>query len=342
MRISQVKKFYFLKPNAEEVELTVPTNINQSLVRLINPSEYSLKIMTTNRPISEAEYAAIQIKGGETVGHLIPCQAILSEHNPNITEAVYCAYTIIAAHLICEKSRQADYSLAHPDHAGATGPSTVFPENGYYLISWDRKIPNAASFVQDYSLFFAGKGLLFSPKQAPLTLFPIQYDGTQTKLKLRATEDLPSYVATILTELFPFTENPFLRFFYIYQVIEHLMALDLNKQVDKLRAALGSGAVLSATELKEVFNTFQDATREKSRIKKALQPECQDSNSAAENLLGSVSIDYGKMNFAEKIYRIRNNLFHDYQTLHGCSSHMATLCDCLYVYLLGKRISFKA
>lgn len=292
--------------------------------------------MATNRDIAESEDSAIEFNG-ETVGRLIPCQAILSNQNPNFTNKNHAAYNIIAAAIICKKSFDRDYSLLHQNFSNASTRSGILPDNLYYLIIWDKKIKLTTSLEEDFSIFFCSKGLVFSPKKVKPSALAHYFDKENKKLKLEST-NLPKHIHLIVSELFPFTENAFLRFFYLYQVIEYLMSDSINQKIEDLRRDINSQTIPSITDIKEILNNFNDASKEKSRISTVLHPNCNDTCIAAEKLLDHISIDHSKMSFAEKVYRIRNTFFHDYRRLHDCSDEIKVLGDKLFLYLLGKKL----
>ena len=91
-------------------------------------------------------------------------------------------------------------------------------------------------------------------------------------------------------------------------------------------------------ELREILEKFQDATREKARINKVLSPECPKTLVSLNALLTALKIHEPDATFAERMYRVRNTLFHDYGVLHGHGSEISSICDGLYEYLVEKKI----
>ena len=92
------------------------------------------------------------------------------------------------------------------------------------------------------------------------------------------------------------------------------------------------------TRTREILEKFQDATREKTRINAALVPECPTTAISAENLLTALNALDPDTSFAERIYRVRNILFHDYKQLHERGEQIASLCRDLFAYLVSKRL----
>ncbi|WP_146168177.1 hypothetical protein [Pseudomonas mangrovi] len=339
-RIKKLKRLCFSRPDKTTIALDIPENLSQQLINLINFADYSVHIIKANRTIAESEYSIIELESAGTVGYLIPSESILSEENPNNKNIHYAAYSLIAAAIICENSFKGNYSLAHKDHANASSAPMVFAENSFYLVTWNIKIPDHTNLPKNYAIYFASKGLTFSPDQTqPLALTaPQQLKGSP--LRIKKTKDLPDYIVTILTELIPCTENPFLRFFYIYQVIEFLMSDEFNARVQSLKIKFGATATHSVTDLKDILKDFQKATKEDSRINSVLCPACPTTGISAEKILTTLNIQHTEMTFADKIYKIRNTLFHDYQRVHPYMESMSTLSDNLFTYLIEKKMPY--
>jgi hypothetical protein len=340
LRINKFKKLCFSRPDKTVITLDIPANLSQSLIKHTNFSEYSVHILKTNRIIAESEYSIIELENAGTVGYLIPSEAILSEENPNNKDKYYAAYSLIAAAIICENSFKKDYSLTHTDHGSAITAPMVFAENSFYLVTWNKKIPDHTNFSKNYAVFFASKGLTFSQGQTqPLALTASQH-VKGTFFRIKATKGLPDYIVTILTELIPCTVNPFLRFFYIYQVIEFLMSSEFNTRVTSLKQKFSAATSHSVTDLKDILKEFQKATKEDSRINSVLCPACPATEISAENILVTLNIQHDEMTFADKIYKIRNTLFHDYQRVHSHMESMSTLSDNLFSYLIEKKMPY--
>jgi hypothetical protein len=340
MTSTRVDTLQFRRPDGDVVELVVPPVMNQDWMGKVIFSDYTVRLVRAERPASEAEYSSIALAEGRTVGYLIPSTAILSVENPNNGDAAYSAYNIIAARIICELSQRGEYSLVDPACTRATGPQTIFMNDCYYLITWDKHIPNSQNFTRDYAVSLCAKGLVFDHQgQKPIAL-STQYESSQRTMRLRATQGLPDYVVSILTELIPFTHSPFLRFFYLYQVVEYLMAERFADEVKRLQAELATAGTHSVVDVKDALKRFQAATSEDSRINGVLLPPCPTTLLVAGRLLDSLSVDHVSMTFAAKIYRIRNTLFHDYRRLHGATGDLTDLSTGLFAYLLESKMPY--
>jgi len=95
---------------------------------------------------------------------------------------------------------------------------------------------------------------------------------------------------------------------------------------------------ISITQLKDFLISFQELVKEEPRIKNALQPLCPESNLVSEKILATLGEDYKKLDFGQRIYKIRNIIFHDYQRIHHLNDDIAELEDSLSSYLLNKKL----
>ena len=138
--------------------------------------------------------------------------------------------------------------------------------------------------------------------------------------------------------LSPSVENVFLRFFYLYQVIETLMARDYTDRFNKIRASFSAQNDISITQLKDFLKNFNAIVKEEPRIKNALQPACAASNLIAEKILGCLGEKFDDLDFGARVYRIRNIIFHDYQRIHHMEEDVGDFEDGLLSYLLDKKL----
>ncbi len=338
VKFTRAKAFEFLRPDGDRVELPVPVDWDQSLVPLVKRNDYTVNVVVSSKPPAEASYSMLAIGSGHTAGFIIPGAAILSPENPNASNANYCAYNLLVADIVCRASNNNQYELASQTFQTAESRNSVFRQNAYYLITWNKYFSSPSTICRDFALSLCNHGLVFSTlDEHPQHLYA-EYDGDVTTLRLKATTELPSYVVTILGSLVPYCTNPFLRFFYLYQVIEYMMGVQFDNKVADVRTRFAATANPSMVELREILEKFQDATREKTRINAALVPECPTTAISAENLLTALNALDPDTSFAERIYRVRNILFHDYKQLHERGEQIASLCRDLFAYLVSKRL----
>lgn len=338
VKISGAKLFIFRRRDGECVDIKVPENYSQSLVKLIDRSEYTVHFVVTGHLPAEADFYKIAIGSGPTCGFVIPGSAILSAENPHSADPIYCAYNLLVADAICSASTMADYDLASEKCDLSISRENVFRQDGFYLVTWNKHLSAPGSFKKDFAISLCSHGLVF-PASAELPTRLISSSPTKgSTLRLKATSNLPDYVVMILGSLVPYCENPFLRFFYLYQVIEYLMGEDFDSRVAEVRSRFVANSTPSKVELREILEKFQDATREKSRIKQVLTPECPKTLFSINSLLIALGICESDTTFAERLYRVRNTLFHDYGILHSHGPAISFISDELYEYIVEKKL----
>lgn len=338
MKFTRAKSFYFFRPDGERIELPVPTNWNQSLVPLVNRNDYTVNVVVSSKPPAEASYSTVAIGSGHTAGFIIPGAAILSPENPNASDATYCAYNLLVADIVCRASRDNQYGLASQEFQAAESRDNIFRKVAYYFITWNRYFTSPSTIGSDFALSLCNHGLVFSTSDEHPQHLYVDYEGDGTTVRLKPTAKLPSYVVTILGSLVPYCTNPFLRFFYLYQVIEYMMGVEFDSKVADVRTRFVETGNPSVVELREILEKFQDATREKTRINAALVPACPTTAISVENLLTALNALDPGTSFAERIYRVRNILFHDYKQLHERGEQIASLCRDLFSYLVSKKL----
>lgn len=338
VKFTRAKAFEFFRPDGDRVELPVPADWNQSLVPLVKRNDYTVNVVISSKPPAEASYSMLVIGSGHTAGFIIPGAAILSPENPNASDAKYCAYNLLVADIVCRASRNNQYELASHTFQAAESRDNVFRQVAYYFITWNKYFTSPSTICRDFALSLCNHGLVFSTSDEHPQHLYVDYEGDGTTLRLKPTATLPSYVVTILGSLVPYCTNPFLRFFYLYQVIEYMMGVEFDTKVADVRIRFAATANPSMVELREILEKFHDATREKTRINAALVPACPTTAISAENLLTALNALDPDTSFAERIYRVRNILFHDYKQLHERGEQIASLCRDLFAYLVSKKL----
>lgn len=339
IRCRRIKELRFRKSNGDVVSLVVPTNLNQELLVKAVRQDYLVLPVATGRLVAESEVAPLNLRGS-TVGFLIPGQTILSADQGLNSDRLYGTYSLIAAMEVCQRSFRGDYTLASPESANAESSSPVFHEGIFYLVVWLTKLETSAdSFFDGYFVSLARSGIVsFIPGSRPLRTERTLTSYTQP-IALSKNPDWPEYVRTIVSLLEPHATDPFLRFFYLYQIIETLMGVKFKSGLGPLFLEFKQRSELSVTQLRDYIEKFQKVYREKPRINEALQPTCSNSQALAETLLEALGEETEDVPFGELIYKVRNIIFHDYSRVHAYSSMVADLEEALASYLFERHLS---
>lgn len=339
IRCRRIKELRFRKSNGDVIPLAVPASLNQALLAEAVREDYLVLPVATGRLVAESEVAPLRLRGS-TVGFLIPGQSILSPDLGLNSDRLYGTYSLIAAMEVCQRSHHGDYTLASPEAANAETTSPLFHEGIFYLVAWLKSLgASAESFFDRYFVSLARSGIVsFVPGSRPLRT-ERTLDSYAQPISLSKNPDWPEYVRTIVSLLEPHATDPFLRFFYLYQIVETLMGAKYKSGLGPLFLEFKERPDLSVTQLRDYIEKFQKIYKEKPRINAALQPTCPNSQGLAEALLEALGEETEDVPFGELIYKVRNIIFHDYSRVHAYSSMVSDLEDALASYLFERHLS---
>lgn len=340
MKFLRVNEFDFVRPDSNIVTIEVPKNLNQQLLKTVKLDEYGVFLVATGREIAESEICKLtRNSASNIVGYLIPGAAIVSEENAENSDAFFGTYSLIAANAVSTQSKSGIYALANAEHKTALTKDGIFAQNIFYAVVWLKKLGVTKNeFFKKYFVSLASAGLFPSPNAIPSNKSEKTQIKYESPISLTPNQEWPEYIQSISTELAPYASDPFLRFFYTYQVIEALMSKDYSSKFNEIKSRFTSHQDTSITHLKDFIDEFQNITKEKPRIRSALQPACSQTNMLCEQLLGSLGEDYSRLDFAERIYRIRNIIFHDFQRVKSMGALVSDLEDKLSSYLLASKL----
>lgn len=339
IRYKLLRELRFENPDGSLIQMEIPQNLSQRLLRQIVRDDYLVMTVTTGRTIAESEVCTLKC-GNNIVGFLIPGQAILSPDQPRNSDDMFAAYSLIAAMEICERSFRRDYALSTPQVANSGTPRAIFQDGVFYLVAWTKKIGvNANEFADKYFVSLAQHGIISAIGRSHPLKTQRTLSSYNDEIRLTSNAAWPEYIRTIMFELQPFAADPFLRFFYLYQVIEALMSQNYKDALARIRLDFDAAQDLSITQLRDYVEKFQKVYKEKTRINQVLTPQCARSKASAEAILSALGEkEEGEPTFAELVYKIRNIIFHDYRRVHAYADLVACLEDDLAGYLLEKKL----
>ena len=339
IRYKSLKELRFRRPDSELLTLDIPPDLNQTLLNKAIRDDYLVLNVAIGRPIAESEVCTLK-SGSSTVGFLIPGTAILSPEQQLNSDPLFGTYSLIAAMEVCDRSFKGDYALSSHSTAGFESASSVFYEDFFYLVVWLRKLEvTATNFHGEYFVSLARNGISPSSGDRRPLLSQRTLPSYGRVIQISKNTEWPSYVRTIISELEPYAADPFLRFFYLYQIIETLMSENFKSELTQIRASFEAQTEISITQLREYVEKFQRIYKEKARINNALQPMCPRSQASAQALLDALGEDHGDDTFGEMIYKVRNIVFHDYQRVHPHAALVAELEEDLLSYILEKKLA---
>lgn len=335
--VKRIKELWHTTATGQQLTVAVPEDLNQSLLKRVNLNEYIVSIMTAERELAESEVTTLSSKG-DIVGFLIPGQAILSPNHPKNDNALFGTYSLIAALTVLDNAKNGDSMLSQ--HPATNSVLELFSPGFFYAVIWTKKLDiKPQEFHQRYFTSFARMGIYQTTefkKNIKTTRTLASYD---IKMPLNKNKDWPDYVSIIATKLSPYATDPYLRFFYLYQIVETLMAENYAEQQATIRIRFDKCPTPSITELKDFLKEFNSIVNEAPRINNSLEPGSVESIQSANSILEKLGVDYTGWAFGAKIYKIRNVIFHDYKKIFHIPLEVSTLEDHLMSYLLNNKLS---
>jgi hypothetical protein len=341
-KVTRIRNLTFKRGDAVQINKEVPSSLNQKLVRVTNFDDYIIRIVGTSRSLAEKEFASFVDEDSKYWGCLISGSSILSDENPNNSNPVFSAYSLIVAAHVCASSHIGNYNLASLNCQTAVVMDEVFISDFFYAVFQKSKLTVP---VRDFDSHFfpslLANGLILTRdkvKPLPILSSPPVYSG---EIKLRPSRRHPDYIYQIVIGLLPYTDNSFLRFFYLYQVIEHLMSEGFKQKYTEVKAKLDSETNMSVTTLRDFLKKLDSSTKEDARIRVVLQPACSITQLCAEQILDALVIDRSEFVFADMVYKIRNVIFHDFPRIHHLAAEVGVFSDNLLRYIVDEKLFVK-
>lgn len=338
IKVSRFRSLTFFKKDGTQISTSIPRNLDQTLIRRINFDNYIIRIVAVSRDIAESEFASFQDGNGKFIGCLIPGSGILSTQNPNNSNPVFAAYSLIVAASVCLSSFSDEFDLADTNCQDATHMDNVFASKFFYAIFEKSKLSvDNHNFDRNYFACLYANGLVLS-KNKRHPLLSLSHDAYTGGIKIKSNNEHPEYIREIITNLIPYAENPFLRFFYLYQVVEYLMAEGFQRRYVEVKSKIDGEVNISVTTLRDFLKKLDSSTKEGPRINEVLKPPCPSTSMVAEQILDSLSVDRVDFSFADLIYKIRNIVFHDFPKIHLHGKEIGELSENLLRYIVEKKI----
>lgn len=342
VKVTRIKNLTFKRADGVQLNKDVPLDLNQKSIIITDFDDYIIRIVGTSRSLVEKEFASFLDDDSKYFGCLISGSAILSDVNPNNRNPIFSAYSLIVAAHVCAASHIGNYSLASLSCQTAPVMDGVFVPDLFYAVFQKSKLKvPIRDFDNHYFPSLLASGLILTKdkiKPLPLLPSPQTYSG---EIKLRQSRCHPDYFYQIFIGLLPYTGNPFLRFFYLYQIIEHLMSEGFQKKYAEVKTKLDSEINISVTTLRDFLKKLDSSTKEDARIRVVLQPACSITQICAENILDVLSIDRTDFCFADMVYKIRNVIFHDFERIHHLGAEVGIFSDNLLRYIVDEKLFIK-
>ncbi|WP_145481292.1 hypothetical protein [Stenotrophomonas rhizophila] len=328
----KVKELRFKRRDGSIVSRDVPEDLNQALVAKACANEYLVLAVSSSAELPEQSVSMVKYKG-KTAGFVIPGQALLSPLHPRNGDPHYAAYSLVAALEVCARSFNGDFSMSSTSSEAESPGEIPFLEGDAYLVLWKKIIGLGDCSRFHPSLFLNG---IYSYRGSR------DYCGIDNVppeiITLRDPAIDSQYANSVFFNLYPYASFALLRFFYAYQIIEMLIGLDFKVRSEAIRTKLNLAAPVSITTLRDIVDDFKKSYQDLPRIKEILAPPCGSTELALDRLLDEMADDRSDKSFAQKIYRVRNILFHEHLRAHDFDESVMSVGDNLIAYLA--RIKF--
>lgn len=348
MNIKRVKRLKFRRPDNEIIELDIPPKLDQTMMSRPKIEDYLFFVRDTEKEAPQASVFAIMRGGRNCAGYLIPGQTILynstlAELNKQFKDTnldrFYGVYNILLAMEICARSWRGDYSLAAPGFDKAETIEDIFRLGAYYgVLDKSQVNTKGKELPNDYILSFLLSGF-YGCHEQPINPY-IASDLLQLggRIQLKKNKPLPPHLVNIFDHLIPKTSDAMLRFFYVYQAVEVLMAEYLDEKYREVREYLVDNTDISKVELRNKLSKLNDAAKEKARINEVMGKGEDTLITSINEFLKEVADGDVEESFPYKVYQVRNILFHDYARVHNSSHMVGTLANLLANYMLERYV----
>lgn len=329
----KIKELRFKRRDGSVISCDVPEDLNQALVTRACANEYVVVAVSSSTELPEQSVSTIKYKG-KTAGFVIPGQALLSPQHPRNVDPHYAAYSLIAALEVCARSFSGDFTMTSSSTEAERPGEIPFFEGDAYLVLWRDVIGK-----EDYSRFHPSLFLngIYSHRGSRdycrIDIFPPEI------ITIKDPFVDSQYANSVFFKLYPYSSFALLRFFYAYQIIEMLIGIDFKVRSEAIRTKLNLAAPVNITTLRDIVDDFKKSYQDLPRIKEILSPPCGSTEAAIDRLLDDMADDRSDKSFAQKIYRVRNILFHEHLRAHDFDESVMSVGDNLITYLARSKFS---
>jgi hypothetical protein len=305
----------------------------------LKESDYGLMFLTSPYYQAEEDYSTVYMRNGDKypIGALIPLHLLEEDDSDYVSELVpyYKRYASLAIrkaisylatkNILCPDDSEfhlSDY-FKHPNvclfiHSiSETGSdvSCIVPslyDNGYYLLKDPLKEKNLKLYSSSYMI----------------SSRPARRSRNVLVKPIKFFEHNKNYFIYLYTELLPYIESPFYRFFSLYQAIELLSDYTYKSDVDKYIQSFKQGKI-SKNDLRE---KLVEAVNEKKQIQHVYNNVIWKDDrclfSVIDSLLDNANIEKPKTNeLSVYIYTLRNKIVHEMHSLFRYEKELKDIVD---------------
>lgn len=293
-----------------------------------NPSGFEIYLLTNKYLVENNIYEVCDTTRNNRIGWCFPIQALGSTEHSYADNEHFLRYAYVAAIKLLkdEFTNVFKYAPSILDSSVRLKFEDFFPENTAILVISLEKIGGETQLnIGGWIPSLYVHGYIPLKHRNPKYISMASYENDGSRLYIQAiSQHLPntSFVELVFSELLAYETNTFLKFFYLYQIIELLI-----EDVFRNEHQLLFDGVMSEKDLlkiKDMLDKLRDISSEKQRLHLLISNyitnpfDCSDLKNACNQFL----INCGNSVIPDpmtSLYTVRNILFHryrDYQTNH--------------------------
>jgi hypothetical protein len=300
------------------VDLAYPLKVDDSYAT----SQFEIFLLANNRLIENDIYQVYDKSRNCRIGWCVPIQALASIEHSHVDNEHFLKYAYVATLKLISECPENIFKFK-PDIDGSTTITLAdfFPDCVAVLIVSLQQLPNGEPFhICDWVPALSVHGYVPLSPRDPTNLSWSGSKPEDVRMNLHPVSPLFRgfpFINTVFSDLVAFEANPFLRFFYMYQVVELVIEEIFKKEqralLEKLTTTLDD-----TIKTKEVLEDAREIASEKRRLKILVNnyvgtlPDCINLRTLCNNFLQGNSKDQGE-DVCDSLYRVRNILFHQYR-----------------------------
>ena len=272
--------------------------------------------------------------GDKRIGMIFPLQAAISRDHKKADDIHFLRFSQGAFMALCNGLN--DAYIKRPDATKAEFSIFDFYSQNTVIAAIHRPAlgSTANEFdIRDYLASFMRYGFyLQNPNSNPDSIAnesSKMFESIRARVNIeRMSNELRGmeFIIELMVNLMPFADNYLLRFFYLYQVVELLIGILLDKSYEEYKKELSAMAG-GASQIRELLDGLQEQLSEKRRISRLFSDCLKPSIDLAElrRLCNSFLGPLGyitkaaeeERGVADFLYPVRNTLFHNLRSVRG-------------------------
>lgn len=295
--------------------------------------------------IRELAYRETKLKVGEgggkpqRLGWMLPMVTLTTEDHDILAKEHMNQYVFFAYCYLLKKEQVVEQITTEEKSFGDI-LGDLFPDGSLLIANRDKE-PGGFTFKK-IELSLARNGFYIKPSGYCNPLITEEGSLNLTFAAEILKEDntyVYPYIEEFLTK-YAYNDNVFIRFFYLYQILEVLMNQEIIQQLKDYLCLLENekpnyrkleNVIKENTESKRLKNIVENAQLNSS-IASLMDTTCNTFLGADEDCL---------LSHPESIYQVRNHIVHRFRVASGDEDGLKDICDHIELYLYDLLIQYK-